>query len=269
MNPHERFIHDLPRTEQLIGEALSIDGLTADFRIYQRLKGHRHSIDDAATSWYALQKSPRVSRALDLGSGIGSVGLAVLWGLGAEASLVCIEAQEISYKLLEANIAGNGVGDRVRAMHGDLRDVDLGEKFPLVTGSPPYFPINSGVLPPDSQKAHARFELRGDVSDYARAAIRHLEPNGWFVFCFPFQQKSRCIELVHGTGMRIVSVKDVVPHPNKPPLFSLYAARLHWDGEMEVEPPLIVSTERGHYSTEMLELQRSRGFGDLGTNQLG
>ncbi len=60
-----------------------------------------------------------------------------------------------------------------------------------MTGSPPYFDAGAGVVPADSQKAHARFELRGDVSDYARTAKRHLEPGGLFVYRFHFQQKSR------------------------------------------------------------------------------
>ena len=156
-------------------------GNGAGWLIAQRKKGHRHSIDDVLTAWYALQTSPKVIRHLDLGTGIGSVGLLTLWGMGPAARLACVEAQEISYRLLQANLEGNGLRDRVDSWQGDLRDLALGQTFPLVTGSPPYFPLGSGVIPLDSQKAHARFELRGDVSHYARAAALHLEPGGWLV----------------------------------------------------------------------------------------
>jgi tRNA1Val (adenine37-N6)-methyltransferase len=84
--------------------------------------------------------------------------------------LTCVEAQDVSYKLLGENIAGNGLNDRVRAIHGDIRTLGIKERFPLITGRPPYFPAGTGSLPQDSQKAHACFELRGHVGDYAQAA---------------------------------------------------------------------------------------------------
>ena len=234
--------------------------------IFQRKNGHRHGIDDATTAWYALQKTPPVRNTLDLGTGIGTVGLAVLWGLGPGAELTCVEAQEISYRLLTENILGNGLNECVRAIHGDIRDLDLGERFRLITGSPPYFPIGTGSLPEDSQKAHARFELRGDIGDYARAAKRHITDDGLFVFCFPFQQKSRCIKLVTDVGFRLITIRDVVPMKSKPALFSLYCASLSFTGALTEENPLIVAFEDGKYTPEMRALQATRGFGPEGTN---
>lgn len=249
-----------------MGEELFVSGLVGPYRIFQRKNGHRHGIDDATTSWYALQKTPPVKKTLDLGAGIGTVGLAVLWGLGQGADLTCVEAQEISYTLLTENIRGNGLEGCVRAIHGDIRDLHLGERFPLITGSPPYFSIGTGSLPEDSQKAHARFELRGDVGDYARAAKRHITEDGLFVLCFPFQQKSRCIQLVTDVGFRLITIRDVVPMKSKPPLFSLYCASLSFTGAVTEEDPLIVASEDGKYTPEMLAIQATRGFGREGTN---
>ncbi len=263
---HDRFTSRLPSLEREMGEPLFVSGLVGPYRIFQRKRGHRHGIDDATTAWYALQKSLPVKKTLDLGTGIGTVGLAVLWGLGAGAALTCVEAQEISYKLLTENITGNGLSDCVRAIHGDIRNLDLGERFPLVTGSPPYFPIGTGSLPEDSQKAHARFELRGDVGDYARAARRHITEDGLFVFCFPYQQKSRCIKLVTDVGFRLMTIRDVVPMKSKPPLFSLYCASLSHTGAVTEEAPLIVAFEDGKNTPEMRALQATRGFGPEGTN---
>lgn len=263
---HQRFVSRLPSLEQEMGEELFVSGLVGPYRVFQRKYGHRHGLDDATTAWYALQNSPPVKKTLDLGTGIGTVGLAVLWGLGAEAELTCVEAQEISYKLLAENIQGNGLNGCVRAIHGDIRHLDLGERFPLITGSPPYFPIGTGSLPEDSQKAHARFELRGDVGDYARAAKRHITEEGLFVFCFPFQQKSRCIKLVTDVGFRLMAIRDVTPMKRKPALFSLYCASLSFTGAVKEEDPLIVAFEDGNYTPEMMALQATRGFGLQGTN---
>ncbi len=263
---HQRFTHRKASLEAELGFPVSISGLTGPLRIFQRIRGHRHSIDDATTAWYALEKAPSATTCLDLGSGVGTVGLVVLWGLGGHARLTCIEAQDVSYGLLQANVACNELQSRVETLHSDIREVHLPRKFPLITGSPPYFPIQGGTLPADTQKAHARFELRGHVGDYAQAAERHLAPGGVFVFCFPFQQKARCIDLVHATGFRIVTVRDVYPRRDRPALFSLYSARLDWNGPMQEEAPFVVAEADGTYTPEMLEMQRSRGFGAEGTN---
>jgi tRNA1(Val) A37 N6-methylase TrmN6 len=263
---HQRFVSRLPSLEQELREELFVSGLVGPYRIFQRKNGHRHGIDDATTAWYALQKAPAVRKTLDLGTGIGTLGFAVLWGLGEGAELACVETQEISFRLLSENIVGNGLADRVRAIHGDLRDLDLGERFPLITGSPPYFPIGTGSLPEDSQKAHARFELRGDVGDYARAAKRHITEDGLFVFCFPLQQKGRCTRLVTDVGFRLMTIRDVVPMKSKPPLFSLFCASLSFTGRVLEEAPLIVAFEDGKYTPEMLAIQATRGFGPEGTN---
>jgi tRNA1Val (adenine37-N6)-methyltransferase len=99
-----------------MGEGLFISGLGGPYRIFQRKNGHRYGIDDATTAWYALQKTPPVKRTLDLGTGIGTVGLAGLWGLGEGAELTCVEAQEVSYRLLAENVLGNGLSGCVRAI---------------------------------------------------------------------------------------------------------------------------------------------------------
>jgi len=157
----------------------TIDRITRDWQMIQRRRGHRHSTDDLLTGWYAAENGPGASRILDLGAGIGSVGLLALWR-SPGATLTSIEAQDVSFDLLQRNVELNALSSRVRTIHGDLRDFqsDLAS-FDLVTGSPPYFDPKAGIIPADSQKAHARFELRGDVRDYcttARRAMTRREP---------------------------------------------------------------------------------------------
>jgi tRNA1(Val) A37 N6-methylase TrmN6 len=252
--------------EKCLGEPLSISGLAGPLRIFQRLRGHRHSIDDALTAWYALQKCPGAMRCLDLGAGVGTVGMIVLWGLADQATLTCIEAQETSFTLLHANLECNQLLARATAIHGDLREFTADSKFPLITGSPPYFPRHAGQLPEDAQKACARFELRGHVGDYARTAKRCLQDDGFFIYCFPHRQKQRGLGLVTREGFHIDSYRDIVPTLSKPPLFSVYCASLHGAGPSVEEPPLIIHGPDGQYSPEMLQIQATRGFGPMGTN---
>ncbi|HET9626063.1 MAG TPA: hypothetical protein VFP84_32100 [Kofleriaceae bacterium] len=270
----EAEIHAL---EAALAEPITLDALTggpSGWRLAQRAAGHRHSVDDVLTAHYALTtldaRGARPDRALDLGSGIGGVGLLVLWGLGGAARLVCVEAQTISHRLLTGNVAGNGLGDRVETRLGDLRDLALGERFAVITGSPPYFPLGTGVLPADSQKAHARFELRGDVGDYAAAARRHLADDGVFVCCFPTAQRARAIARIADGGLAVVAYRDVIPRAGLRPLFSLFACQRAAGGPPpvdpppveppRVDPPLTVRDADGALSAEMQAVRRRFGF---------
>lgn len=249
----------------LSGSPLKDDaGEPAGWLIAQRKNGHRHSADDVLTAWYALEVSPVVQEHLDLGTGIGTVGLLTLWGMGSSARLTCIEAQETSYRLLQSNLRANRIGARVECLHGDLRELHLGRQFALVTGSPPYFPPGTGVLPQDSQKAHARFELRGDVGCYSRAAALHLQEGGWFVFCFPSKQRRRALDGVAAAGLRVERLREVIPRESLPPLFTLFGCRHEsvCEGALIEEAPLTVRLESGRLSPEMAAVRRRFGFYD-------
>ena len=244
--------------ESALGEAITIDALSGGWNIAQRVAGHRHSADDVLTAHFALRFAGDARRVLDLGTGIGGVGLLVLWGL-PHASLVCVEAQEISHRLLLANIEGNALGPRVEPHLGDLRAFRSAERFPLVTGSPPYFPLGTGIVPADAQKAHARFELRGDVADYARAAAHHLADEGTFVFCFPTPQRARALAAVTGAGLVTIAMRDVIPRRTLAPLFTLFACR-KTGGAAVVEEPLAVREQDGALTGEMQGVRERFGF---------
>jgi len=253
------------RLEAELGEAITIDALTRDWSIAQRAAGHRHSVDDVLTAAHALREvcaPERVLDVLDLGTGIGGVGLLMLWGL-PRARLLCIEAQAISHRLLLANIEGNELGARVTPRLGDLRELDEPRRFELVTGSPPYFPLGTGIVPADAQKAHARFELRGDVGDYARAAARCLADDGMFVFCFPTAQRERALAAVAAAGLWAAAYRDVIPRRGLAPLFTLFVcerAAAGRAGACTIDPPFVVRDEAGAITAEMQAVRASFGF---------
>src|SRR6185295_18374319 len=96
--------------------------LTGEWRIFQRLDGHRWSLDDLVTAWSAAAACTRPpSRIADLGCGIGSVLMMLAWRFPT-ASVVGVEAQETSVDLARRSLAWNGAADRVVVRHGDLRD---------------------------------------------------------------------------------------------------------------------------------------------------
>lgn len=187
--------HVAPGSSELPpGDGETVDKLIGDWRIVQLRRGHRFSTDDLVTAWRASRARPGAQTLLDIGCGVGSVGLATLYHLPPTATMVGIEAQALSAGLARKTVALNGLGERVRIVNADLREADLfvggphpgvlpeEARFELVTGSPPYVPVGTGLISSHPQRAHARIELRGSVFDYCEAAARWLAPGGRFVF---------------------------------------------------------------------------------------
>jgi len=169
------------------------DRLIGDWHIYQRAGGHRNSTDDLITAWYAVHRNDvPVRRYLDLGCGVGSVLLMVSHKLGPDIA-VGVEAQDQSVAMAAravAELPAHHTGIELR--HADFRDLDFaGERFDLVTGSPPYFPMNAGVLPDDPQRRACRFEERGGVEAYVETAASVMSERARFYLVFQTLQSER------------------------------------------------------------------------------
>lgn len=210
-------------------DALTDDALAGELRVFQRKHGHRYSLDDTLTAWTAALARPNAACALDLGCGIGSVLLMLAHALPG-ARLFGLEAQAQSFELVCKNVARNQLEARVRPAHGDMREraaldglvEQNGGRFELVTGTPPYLPKEHGTLPPDSQKAHARFELRGGVEAYIAAAAHVLAPGGTFVVCAGARGDERVRSAAVEHGLHVHARLAAVPSPIKEPLFSVW-----------------------------------------------
>ncbi|OFZ19532.1 MAG: hypothetical protein A2X94_12585 [Bdellovibrionales bacterium GWB1_55_8] len=253
------------------GPEESLDALSGHFRIFQLREGHRFSTDDLLAAWYGTLAVPSARRVLDLGSGIGSVGMVAAWRLQG-ASFVTIEAQAESVKLARKSVQYNGLGDRYEIRQGDFRDAALlapDERFDLVLGSPPYFPLGSGVESDHPQKLACRFETRGDISDYCATAAPHLSAGGVFACVFPIQpeeQAKRVLEAARATGLEIVRRRAVVLREGEPPLLSVFAMTRSdhlpekFRGKSWVEPELVIRRRDGSIHPEYSAVKLSIGF---------
>jgi tRNA1Val (adenine37-N6)-methyltransferase len=248
------------------GQGETLDFLCGRFRIFQYAKGHRYSTDDVLTAWYGTTHAPRVDRACDLGSGIGSVALISAWRLPG-ATFCTVEAQDISIALARKSVRFNGLESRFTLYHGDLRDAAVlanESPFDLVTGSPPYWPAGTATEAEHPQAIPARIEIRGSIADYAKTAARILAPGGLFAFVFPAIQLDRAIEAVAGAGLTLIRRRDVIFREGDPPLVTLFAASRAEDIPTTFqafrEPPLTIRTRDGGVDAEYSAIRLSFGF---------
>jgi tRNA1(Val) A37 N6-methylase TrmN6 len=249
-----------------VGE--SLDAISGHFRILQLKKGHRFSTDDVLTAWYGSTWAPAAARALDLGSGIGSVATIVAWRLQG-TRIVTIEAQAESVELARRSAIYNGLSARMDIRCADLRDLAaLGDDgpFDLVLGSPPYFPLDAGLHGDHPQKVACRFEMRGDIRDYARVAALHVSAGGVFACVFPEEQRVRVEAAASDAALTIVRRRPVVFKEGEAPLVTLFLMMRAQDlpepmrVRTWVEPPLVIRAADGSVHPEYAAVKLAVGF---------
>lgn len=250
-------------------DPLTDDALAGPFRVWQRARGHRFSLDDVLTAFVAARVRPTARAAVDLGCGLGSVLLMLAYKLEG-ARLWGVEAQAESFALLTRNCARNGFdpGGPVRVAHADLRDprwiAEVRSELPeggaeLVTGTPPYQPLGHGTVSPDAQRAHARVELRGGVEAYLATGAQLLAPDGRLVVCADARTPERVVHGAASVGLAPLSRLSVVPAEGKGALFDVWTLARGEGGESvacATEPPFVARDAEGRRSAASLELLR-------------
>jgi tRNA1(Val) A37 N6-methylase TrmN6 len=235
---------------------ITLDILAGTWRIFQLRTGHRFSADDLLTAWAAVRAKPEAHRVLDLGAGIGSVGLLTLWKLPVTAHLTMVEVQAVSHTLACRTVTYNHLTERVTLHQQDLRQWPAGGDFDLITASPPYIPVGQGVPPRHAQKAAARFELHGDVFEYCQAAARSLGSRGVLCFCHAADDP-RPIPAIAQAGLTLVQRQAVHFRAHLPPRMALFTCA--WEGTREDLPPFVIRDRQGYWTAEYLALREAMG----------
>lgn len=239
----------------MTGAAETLDPLVGTWDVFQLARGHRGSTDDRLTAWRAVAVRPDATDYLDLGAGVGTVGLTALWHL-PNAHLTALEAQDVSHDLFRRTVAHNSLSDRVTALHGDIRDAGAfpdGQTFELITGSPPYMPVGSGIISPHSQKAHCRVELRGGLEVYCEAAKRLLAPGGRFVYVMlAADERTERFPTEH--GLAIVERTDVTFREDQGPFIAVVVCAHEEEAVPRTTLELTVRNAEGKWTPEYTEV---------------
>lgn len=237
--------------------------LCGDWRLFQKQRGHRWSLDDLVTAWVATRGVPgdATPRALDLGCGLGSVLLMVAWKLPG-ADVTGIEAQADRAAMGRRAIAYNGCAARCRILDGDLRtDVAPLGRFDLITGTPPYFPLGTGQTSAHAHAEPCRFEVRGGVEDYLAAAASALAPGGTVAICTAALERARVSAGAAAAGLRVIEHWDVVPRAGKGDLICLDVLVGPDDARPTLAPQqLTVRDAAGAWSPAFVEVRAAFGM---------
>ncbi len=216
-------------------------------RLLQPRQGYRSSLDPVLLAGFL---APPFGRFLDLGCGTGALSFLLLASDQAATGLG-IEIQPRLAELADAGRLENGFVDRWSVALGDARNPALIEphSFALVATNPPFRPLGTGVLPPDTEKALAHHEVTLTLAEWLQAAARALRPDGRVATIFPFDRWPELQAQLAAHGFAIARSRLVLPRAaGVAGRVLVEAAR--GTAEARAEPPLVVHEGDG-YSAEV------------------
>jgi tRNA1Val (adenine37-N6)-methyltransferase len=238
---------------ELLPEETLDDLRLGGLQIIQRRDGYRFSIDPVLLCDFV--RSTNGSRSVvDLGTGNGVIAM-ILARLHKRQRFIGVERQEAMVERARRSVVLNGLDDRVDILQADIRQLPAELKpnsFDVVVSNPPFRHPESGRVAPDSERAAARHELSGGVSDFLGAAGRLLKNGGMFYTIFLAE---RLTDLL--TGMREVKLEPkrlrlVHSRQGEPARLVLAEGCKDARPGLTVEPPLIVYRGAGRdYTAEV------------------
>ena len=207
--------------------------------------GYRFSIDAVLLAEFAR---PWVGRAIvEFGAGCGIVSLLMAIQT-PQAQIFALEIQPLLARLAAENVALNDLTDRITVLRRDLKTVSAADFEPLVDGvvcNPPYYPVGSGRLNPNGQRAQARHELLVTLSDIIDAARRTVKKSGSLIMIYPAERTGELLSAMHSGGIEPKELRCVHATAESDAQLVLVRGRLGVGTGMRVCAPMILYTPDG------------------------
>jgi release factor glutamine methyltransferase len=173
-----------PETEFIIEEALAIVG-SGGLPAQRQVRG---------------PSGARRLRVADIGTGSGCLAVTIAGEL-PECRVVASDVSAHALVVAQANARRHAVVDRITFVRTSYLD-GVAVSFDLIVSNPPY--VRDGDKPALSRDVRHEPDLAlfggadglRDIEGVLRAAVRHLEPGGWFVMEFGYGQDDAVRDLV-------------------------------------------------------------------------
>jgi len=196
---------------------------------------YRSNADAFLLADFAAARSCR--RAVDLGAGVGAVGLALL-DRGAAARVILVEIDAAAAALAQRNLDENGWTARGEVIVRDVRHLAAGDAGApdLVVCNPPYVAPGRGRAPSDPGRARAR---QGDLASFVDAARRVLGRRGRAAFVYPANEATTLLATLRAAGLEPKRLRAVHARAKSRARVVLVEAQPAKPGGLDVLPPLV------------------------------
>jgi tRNA1(Val) A37 N6-methylase TrmN6 len=212
-------------------------------RILQSRRGYRVAVD-AVLLAAAVHPAPG-ERLLDLGAGVGAVGLCLAIRV-PDCTVVGIELQPALADLARRNAERNGLGERLQTIVHDLaRPLPELGLFDQVVSNPPYLAAAVADPSPDPSKALATVESSADLGRWLEVAVGALKPSGTLTLIHRSDRLDEIAAHLVRLGCGALTIKRLPPAARV-----LVRARRAPTPSVTDSPPLTLHPPEGGYTEE-------------------
>ena len=227
----------------------------------QPRKGYRAGLDTVLLA-AAVEGNPgggACLRVLDLGAGVGVVGLCIARRLD-EAQVTLLERDPAMACLARQNIARNDLGSRVTLIETDLsaRNRNPGlvaDDFDHVVANPPFFNSAAIRLPKDAARAAAHAMPDGTLELWLRAMAGLTRPGGRASL---IHRAEALPELLAAMGRRFggVEIWPIHPRRNAPAHRVLVQATKASRAPIRIRPGLVLHDDTNAFRPDVARILR-------------
>ena len=238
----------LVRPEERIDD-LQLNGL----KLIQNPNWFCFGVDAVLLADYAAKNIKKGAKVLDLCSGNGIIPLLLSQKSQAE-SLVGLEIQAPVAEMARRSVLLNGLEDKIRIEHGDLKDAPerFGRSsFQYITCNPPYKEFGGGLVNQTDTTTLARHEILCSLEDVVRVSSNILEPLGKLCLIHRPERLIDAITLMKQYRLEPKRLRFVHPYPEKTATMFLIEAVRSGRPKLFLDPPLYIYRSPGVYSEEI------------------
>ena len=221
--------------------------------LLQAKNGYRYSLDPVLLVGFVGPTKAR--KIIDLGTGAGVIPLLLSRDESVE-EMVGLEVQHALAERAQRNVALNGLSDRIRIIEGDLRQIRNlfpVESFGMVISNPPYRSPGRGRIAPEDERAAARHELAGGLSDFLLAANYLLCNGGRFAVIYLAERLAELLAGMREFRLEPKRLRCIHSRLGEPAKLVMVEGRKCGGPGMAVESPLYVYQGGGReYTDEVL-----------------
>jgi len=238
-----------------------IDEVNDDISLIQRDSGLKLGTDALLLASY-ISKQPKAS-AIELGGGSGIISF--LCAARKKLNhIICVELQESFASVIERNIILNDMGEKVECLHADIRNLKdfIKEECDVVFTNPPYMISTGGAMNISDEKAIARHELFGGISDFVCAASQALKYGGKFYCVYRPDRLSDLFSAMRQNALEPKKMTFVHANFNSIPSMVLLEAKKGGKCGCKISKPFFIykDTQNKDFSEEMQKIYETGSF---------
>lgn len=191
-------------------------------------------------------------KGADLGCGSGLL-MMLLLRRESVLQMAGLEIQPEALRLAEENLRINSLRERAELVCGDLRETVKrlpNGGFDFVISNPPYFPPESGRMPPDGARETARGETALKLPELCAAASRLCRSGGRIFLCHRPERLVSLLQEMRAHHLEPKRVRFVHHDLHAPASLLLLEGRKDGKPGLSVEAPFLIRGEDGAETEE-------------------